>query len=350
MIAAVLEELGKFAVKPVPTPVPDDDSILVKVRACAVCGSDLRIYRSGNSRVKMPQILGHEMAGEVVQVGKNVTKFSVGDKVAIGADVPCGKCAACEAGIGNNCQTNYAMGYQYAGGFAEYVLLNRMVVDFGPVHKIPDDAVFAEYALAEPLGCVLNALERSPIHIGDTVVVIGCGPIGCMMMPVMKKMGAARIIGVERSPLRQTVALENGADVIVDPNEGDIVEAVLVLTNNEGADVVFTATPVPEMQECAIRMAKNRARINFFGGLPANNSKVSLDTNIIHYKELAISGAHGSLPRHHGQAVELIRSGVINVKPFVTNHYPLEEIESAFEAATARQCMRVVVEPWGEQK
>ena len=242
------------------------------------------------------------------------------------------------------------MGYQYAGGFAEYVLLNRMVVDFGPVHKIPDDAVFAEYALAEPLGCVLNALERSPIHIGDTVVVIGCGPIGCMMMPVMKKMGAARIIGVERSPLRQTVALENGADVIVDPNEGDIVEAVLALTNNEGADVVFTATPVPEMQECAIRMAKNRARINFFGGLPANNSKVSLDTNIIHYKELAISGAHGSLPRHHGQAVELIRSGVINVKPFITNHYPLEEIESAFEAATARQCMRVVVEPWGEQK
>ena len=350
MIAAVLEELGKFAVKPVPTPVPDDDSILVKVRACAVCGSDLRIYRSGNSRVKMPQILGHEMAGEVVQVGKNVTKFSVGDKVAIGADVPCGKCAACEAGIGNNCQTNYAMGYQYAGGFAEYVLLNRMVVDFGPVHKIPDDAVFAEYALAEPLGCVLNALERSPIHIGDTVVVIGCGPIGCMMMPVMKKMGAARIIGVERSPLRQTVALENGADVIVDPNEGDIVEAVLALTNNEGADVVFTATPVPEMQECAIRMAKNRARINFFGGLPANNSKVSLDTNIIHYKELAISGAHGSLPRHHGQAVELIRSGVINVKPFITIHYPLEEIESAFEAATARQCMRVVVEPWGEQK
>ena len=350
MIAAVLEELGKFAVKPVPTPVPDDDSILVKVRACAVCGSDLRIYRSGNSRVKMPQILGHEMAGEVVQFGKNVTKFSVGDKVAIGADVPCGKCAACEAGIGNNCQTNYAMGYQYAGGFAEYVLLNRMVVDFGPVHKIPDDAVFAEYALAEPLGCVLNALERSPIHIGDTVVVIGCGPIGCMMMPVMKKMGAARIIGVERSPLRQTVALENGADVIVDPNEGDIVEAVLALTNNEGADVVFTATPVPEMQECAIRMAKNRARINFFGGLPANNSKVSLDTNIIHYKELAISGAHGSLPRHHGQAVELIRSGVINVKPFITNHYPLEEIESAFEAATARQCMRVVVEPWGEQK
>lgn len=97
-------------------------------------------------------------------------------------------------------------------------------------------------------------------------------------------------------------------------------------------------------------MAKNRARINFFGGLPANNSKVSLDTNIIHYKELAISGAHGSLPRHHGQAVELIRSGVINVKPFITNHYPLEEIESAFEAATARQCMRVVVEPWGEQK
>ena len=345
MKAAVLEELGKITVKTVPTPVPDDDSVLVRVRACAVCGSDLRIFRSGNSRVTMPQIIGHEIAGEVVEVGKNVTKFAVGDKVAIGADVPCGQCPACVAGIGNNCQTNYAMGYQYAGGFAEYILLNRMVVDYGPVHKIPDDAVFAEYALAEPLGCVLNALERTPVQLGDTVVVIGCGPIGCMMMPVMKKMGAARIIGVARSPMRQAIALENGADVIVDPNKGDIVEAVLALTNGEGADVVFTATPVPEMQDCAVRMAKNRARINFFGGLPANNSKVLLDTNIIHYKELAISGAHGALPRHHRQAVELISSGVINVKPFITNHYPLDEIEAAFEAATARQCMRVVVEP-----
>ena len=348
MKAAVLEALGVIVVKEVPTPKPGDEEVLVKVRSCAVCGSDLRIFRSGNSRVHLPQILGHEIAGEVVQVGAHVTKLKVGDKIAVGADIPCGQCSFCEGGIGNNCQTNYAMGYQYAGGFAEYVLLNQMVMNFGPVHKIPDNADYAEYSLAEPLGCVLNALERSPIVIGDTVVIIGCGPIGCMMMPVMKKMGAARIIGVERSPMRQEIALQNGADFIVNPNDGNIVEAVLNLTGGLGADVIFTATPVPEMQACAVRMAKNRARINFFGGLPATTGPVPIDTNLIHYKELIISGAHGALPRHHGQAVDLIRNGVIDVKPFITSSFPLERINEAFEKSINRQCMRVIIQPWEE--
>ena len=348
MKAAVLEKLEKLVVKEVPTPVVDADSVLVKVRACAVCGSDLRIYRTGNSRVVLPQILGHEIAGEVVQVGKSVTKLKVGDRVAVGADVPCGQCAFCEDGIGNNCQTNYAIGYQFAGGFAEYILLNRMTMEYGPVHKIPDDGAFAEYALAEPLGCILNAMERSRVSMGDTVVIIGCGPIGCMMIPVAKRMGAVRVIGIERAPQRQQIARESGADLVIDPSSTDIVQAVLDATEGLGADVVFTATPVPEMQAKAIRMAKNRARINFFGGLPANNSQVTIDTNLIHYKELDISGAHGSLPRHHRMAVELIRCGAISVKPFVTKRFPLDQIQEAFDTASARSCMRVIVEPWGD--
>ena len=347
MKAAVLEELEKLVVKEVPTPAVNEDSALIKVRACAVCGSDLRIYRTGNSRVVLPQILGHEIAGEVVQVGERVTKLKVGDRVSIGADVPCGQCSFCEDGIGNNCQTNYAIGYQFSGGFAEYILLNRMTMEYGPVHKIPDDADFAEYALAEPLGCILNAMERSQVSMGDTVVIIGCGPIGCMMIPVAKRMGAGKVIGVERAPQRQQIAKESGADVVIDPSSEDIVQAVLDNTDGLGADVVFTATPVPEMQAKAIQMAKNRARINFFGGLPANNSKVTIDTNLIHYKELDVSGAHGALPRHHRMAVELIRSGMISVKPFVTKRFPLDQIQEAFDTATARSCMRVIVEPWG---
>lgn len=345
MKAAVLEELGKLVVREVPTPVCDDDSALVRVRACAVCGSDLRIYRSGNNRVKLPQILGHEISGEVVKVGKNVEKIKVGDRVAIGADVPCGQCSFCEDGIGNNCQTNYAMGYQYPGGFAEYVLLNKMVMEQGPVHRIPDDGSFDEYALAEPLGCIVNAMEEMHISLGDTVVIIGCGPIGCMMIPVVKKLGAAKVICVERAAERQTIALKSGADVIVNPSECDIVEAVLKETGGLGADVILTATPVPEMQERAIRMAKNRARINFFGGLPAEKSNVTLNTNLIHYKELFVHGSHGSLPRQHRKAVELIRMGTIDVKPFITHSFSLDEIQKAFDMAASRACMRVVVHP-----
>lgn len=346
MKAAVLEKLGQIVVKEVETPVVDADSVLVKVRSCAICGSDLRIYRSGNSRVVPPQILGHEIAGEVVAVGQNVTKFKPGDKVAIGADVPCGECDFCEQGMGNNCQENYAIGYQFAGGFAEYLLLNRMTVLYGPVNKIPDDADFAEYSLAEPLGCVLNALERTPVEMGGKVVIIGCGPIGCMMIPVVKMMGASKVICVARSKMRQEAALSVGADVIVDPTVCDMVEEVLKETDGLGADLVITATPVPDMQRKALEMAKNRGRVNFFGGLPANDSEVLLNTNLIHYKELLVSGSHGSIPRHHRKAVQLIKDGRIDVKPFITHRFPLSEIHAGIDKASSRECMRVIVEPW----
>jgi L-iditol 2-dehydrogenase len=345
MKAAVLEDYNKMVVKEVPTPEVDDDSVLVRVKACAVCGSDIRIYHSGNSRVHMPQTIGHEIAGQVVKAGKNVTKFREGDRVAIGADVPCGECVFCEAGIGNNCQINYAMGYQFAGGFAEYVLLNRIVVNYGPVHKIPDHVSYDEAAMAEPLGCVLNALELSNIRLGDTVVIIGAGPIGCMIIEAARRMGATRVIVVQRSRTRLEYARRFGADVYILSSEEDAISRVLEETNGLGADVVITANPSPQAQVDAIHMAKNRARVNFFGGLPKDKSLVTLDTNIIHYKELFVHGAHGALPSHHGKAIELIASGAINVKDYISHHFSLDEIGAAFEAAEGHQGMRVIVNP-----
>lgn len=345
MKAAVLEALDRMVIKEVPTPQVDDNSILVRVKACAVCGSDTRIFHYGNSRVVPPQILGHEIAGEVVEAGKNVTKFKVRDRVAIGADVPCGECVFCEAGIGNNCQTNYAMGYQFAGGFAEYVLLNRMVVNFGPVHRIPGHVSYDEAAMAEPLGCVLNALELSNIRLGDSVVVIGAGPIGCMIIEVVRRMGATRIIVVQRSRPRLEMAKKFGADVYICSTEENGVARVLEETGGIGADVVITSNPSPDAQIDAVAMAKNRGRVNFFGGLPKDKSMVTLDTNIIHYKELFVHGAHGQMPIHHLKAVELIASGAINAKNYISHKFSLDNIAEAFAYAEGHLGMRVVVNP-----
>ncbi len=345
MKAAIFEALDKMIVKEVPVPQIDNNSLLVKIKACAVCGSDIRIFHHGNNRVIPPQILGHEMAGEVVDVGKNVTKFKIGDRVAIGADVPCGECVFCEAGIGNNCQTNYAMGYQFAGGFAEYVLLNRIVVNYGPVHKIPDHVSYDEAALAEPLGCVLNALELSNIQLGNTVVVIGAGPIGCMIIGVAKKLGATKVIVVQRSRPRLEMAKKFGADVYICSSDEDSVARVLEETCGLGADVVITSCPSPEAQVEAISMAKNRARVNFFGGLPKNNSLVMIDTNIIHYKELFVHGAHGAMPIHHQKAIDLIASGAINAKDYISHNFPLDDISKAFDTAESHKGMRVIVNP-----
>ena len=346
MKAAVLEQLERMELKEVPLPRIDDDSILMKVKAVGICGSDIRIYRHGNSRVRLPQILGHEAAGQIVAVGKNVTRFKEGDRVSLGADVPCGECVFCEAGIGNNCQTNFAMGYQYAGSFAEYVLLNRMVVNFGPIHRIENRVSYEEAALAEPLACVLNGLELSQVKLGDTVVVIGAGPIGLMLVEIAKKMGA-RLLLVNRSRPRLDVAkqLDIGASATICSSEEDAVARVLEETGGLGADVVITCNPSPESQQEAIRMAKNRARVNLFGGLPKDRSIVPLDTNLIHYKELFVHGAHGSLPRHHRQAVELINDGRIDMTKFISHRFPLTRIEEAIRTAESHAGLRVIIQP-----
>lgn len=345
MIAAVLEDLERLVVREVADPELDDDSVLVRVRACAICGSDLRIYHHGNPRVATPAIMGHEASGEVTSVGRNVKKFRVGDRVALGGDVPCGACVFCEAGLGNNCQINYAMGYQFPGSFAEYVKLNAMVVNHGPVHVIPDHVSFEEAALAEPLGCILNALELCRPRLGDTLVVIGTGPLGCMLMEVGRRMGCTRVIAVNRSRGRLEMAREFGADLCVCSAEEDPVAAVLAATGGLGADVILTACSNPDAQPQAVAMAKNRARINFFGGLPKTQSMVTLDTNLIHYRELFVLGSHGCLPRHHGQAVELIASGAIDMKRYISHRFPLSEINAAFAAAEGRAGRRVVVSP-----
>jgi len=343
--AAVLEAIEELVVREVPAPEVEAGGVLVRVHACAVCGSDIRMFHHGNPRLKPPAVMGHESSGVVEAVGKEVTKFKQGDRVAIGADVPCGECAFCEAGLGNNCQINYAMGYQFPGSFAEYVCLNRIVVNHGPVHLVPEHVSFDEAALAEPLGCVLNALELSDVRLGDTVVVIGAGPIGCMIIRVARLMGATRVVVAQRSRPRLEMAKRFGADVYICSSEEDAVARVLEETGGLGADVILTACSAPEAQADAIRMAKNRARVNFFGGLPKGKSMVTLDTNVIHYKELFVMGAHGCVPRHHRQALDLIASGAVGAADFISHRFPLDQAAEAFSTAESHAGMRVVINP-----
>ncbi|MBI2434883.1 MAG: alcohol dehydrogenase catalytic domain-containing protein, partial [Candidatus Hydrogenedentes bacterium] len=223
MKAAVLESLENLVVREYPTPEADERSVLVQVKACAVCGSDIRMFHHGNKRLKPPAIMGHEASGQVVAVGAQVAKFKPGDRVAIGGDVPCGECAMCKAGLGNNCAINFAMGYQFPGSFAEYVLLNPLVVEHGPVALLPEHVSYEEGALAEPLACILNALELCRVQPGDTLAVIGTGPLGCMIMEVGRSLGCAKVIAINRSRPRLDMARDAGADVCICSGEEDAV-------------------------------------------------------------------------------------------------------------------------------
>lgn len=345
MKAAVFEEIGRVTVRDVPVPEVDDHSALLRVESVAICGSDMRIIRTGNPRVKPPAIIGHETSGVVVEAGKDVKRVKVGDRVAVGADVPCGQCRWCRNGLGNNCAINYAIGYQIPGSFAEYMLLPRLVLEEGPVTPFGKQLDFDEAALAEPLACAINGLEMAGMGLGKTVVIIGLGPIGCMMIDLCRVMGAVKVIGVQRSRLRMEIARHYGADAYIASDDEDVVARCLEETDGEGPDIVMTTCGSVEAHEQAIEMVAHRGVVNLFGGLGKDVRPMSVLSNTIHYKECFVTGSHGCVPRHHELAVRLLENGQIRVKPLITHRFPLVDIHDALDVMNNKQGMKVMVKP-----
>jgi len=345
MKAAVLEELEKMVVRQVDDPQIDDDSALLKVESVAICGSDIRIFHHGNPRVRPPAIIGHEIAGTVIQVGKSVTRVKQGDRVAVGADVPCGQCSWCRNGLGNNCAINYAVGYQFPGGFAQYMLLPRLVLEEGPVTPFAATLSFDEAALAEPLACVISGLELVNMTLGKTIVIIGMGPVGCLMIDVARLMGATKVICVQRSQRRMEIARQYGADVYINSAQENLIARCRQETGGEGPDVVMTTCQSVEAHEQAIEMVAHRGYVNLFGGLGKSVRPMSVLSNTIHYKECFVTGSHGCAPRHHELAVRLLEAGKVRATPIITHHFPLDQINEAFQAMENQTGMKIIVHP-----
>lgn len=345
MLAAVLEDLNQLTLKELPTPEIDADSALLRVESVSVCGSDIRIFRHGNPRVVPPAIIGHETSGVVVKVGENVTRVKEGDRVAIGADVPCGQCWWCRNGLGNNCAINYAVGYQIPGAFAQYMKLPCLLLEEGPVTPFSDKISFDTASLAEPLGCAINGLEIVNMSIGRTVAIMGLGPIGCMMIDLARVMGAVKVIAIQRSRKRLEIARAYNADVYICTEDEDVVQRCREETGGEGPNIVVTTSGSVEAHEQAIEMVSHRGYVNLFGGLPKGTRPMSVLSNTIHYKECFVTGSHGCVPRHHEIAVRLLENGSVRTEPIITHHFPLSRIHEAFAAMESRQGMKIVVHP-----
>ena len=345
MKAAVLEGLDNLVLRDIPEPKCGDNEALLRVRACAVCGSDIRIYHYGNDRVKFPAVMGHEIAGEIIAAGKNVTRVKVGDRVALGADVPCGKCHWCQNGMGTNCSINYAIGYQFPGGFQEVMLLNETILNFGPVTKIPDSMDYGEAAIAEPLACAINGLELANFSLGKSLCIIGLGPIGCMMLELSKVYGSRKVFAAQRSKGRMEMAKKYlpTARFIATETE-NLVETVMRETDGAGVDCIVTTAGTVQSHVDAIHMVAHRGYVNLFGGLK-NQPPLTIDSNLIHYKECFVMGSHGSLPRHHQIAVDLIAGGHVDAKSYISARFPLDKIGDAIKYHESRAGLKVIVEP-----
>lgn len=346
MRAVTFHAPGDLRVGDVDEPEAGPRELKLRMHATATCGTDVKIFKHGHHRLDPPQIIGHELAGEVVTVGAEVTGFTVGDRLQVIAAVPCGDCWACVSGAMTVCPHQTSMGYQYPGGFAEHMIVPEQVLKVDGVNPIPEGLSYAEASVTEPLACALNAQELARVGQGDTVVVMGAGPIGCLHVRLARSRGAARVILIDINTERLALSADRvEPDAAIDGSREDVVERVRELTDGRGADVVITAAPSGQAQEQAIEMAAPQGRISFFGGLPKDAPFIRCDSNIVHYRELSLIGANGSSPAHNRRALDLIASGAVPVDDLITHRLPLERVLEAIDVVTSGAAIKVVVEP-----
>lgn len=345
MKAAIWRGIGKLVVEDFPLPELIDGSVILKVKSCAVCGSDLRIFQSGNDRIRPPRILGHEVAGEIVEVGKGVRKFQLHDRVSLGADVPCGACHHCLNGRANCCDTNLAIGYQFDGGFAEYMRLDPIVVKFGPVQTFDKQLSYDLAALAEPLACCINGFDRAYVKKGGSIVIFGAGPIG-IILALLAKFYDSSLIIIEPSDYRREIAKQMFPDAcVINPNFEDPVKAIMHETKGQGANAIFTACSVVKTHEQAVLSVSKRGFVNFFGGLPKSAKEINLLSNHIHYREAYITGSHGSTPLQHKRALKMIAKKDIALNKLISSKISLSNINQVFSNDHIKNNLKSIIKP-----
>jgi L-iditol 2-dehydrogenase len=335
MEALVYRGPDALAVEQRPTPEPGPGEVLVRVEACGICGTDLRIasgahraYPEGTVRVP-----GHEIAGVVEAAGAQAA-VSEGERVFVAPNVGCGSCDQCRAGRVNLCRTPQALGITRDGALATHLLAGADVVAQGNLLPLPNGADPAAVAVAEPLACVLRGQRPCRIAEGDDVLIVGAGPIGLLHLLAARTRAPRSVVVSEPSPDRRRRAAERGADRAVPPEELDGT-----------FDVVIVAAPAGTAQAVALERAAPGGRVNFFAGLPRDGSRVELDTNLIHYKELLVTGTTACTTEDCREALDLVLSGAVDTGALVTERRPLSDALAAFAAARSGEQLKVVIEP-----
>jgi len=347
MTAAILEDLNKISLKELNDPICGEDEMVVAPQSVSVCGSDVRIFRHGNKRVIPPTVIGHEFAGTIIETGKNVENWQVGDRITMGADVPdigSGRGYTLK-GMGNLTPENLAIGYQLDGAFQQKMVLDNNSVKYGPIVKLPDDLSDDDACIAEPLACAIHGLEMTNMGLGKSIAVIGLGPIGCMVLELSKYYGAKKVFAIQRSKKRLEMAIKFLPSArFISTEEEDPIEVIMDETNGEGVDISITTAGTTQAQETAVSVTGKRGYVNFFAGLKGQPPLV-LNSNLVHYNEMFITGTHGSNLPDVEKAVMLLQQGRISGPKYISKKFPLHDIEEAFLYHESREGMKVIVKP-----
>ncbi len=347
MKAIVLRGNGDYIYTDVETPKCPNDGLLLRVKACGLCGSDMRTLSSGHRNVTYPWIIGHEVCGVVAETGAEYKgPYHKDDVLTVAPNVYCGECEYCRAGRLDMCMNLRELAQQWKGGFAEYMAIPVEALQRGCIVKISPEDDMAAAAIAEPPSSCINAQEKLGIGIMDTVLIIGSGPVGCIHVAVATARGAKKIIVADISEDRLARCKEFGHNVLtIDSSKEDTVQRARELTDGKGPDVVITANPVGVTQVQAVEVAKKGGRIAFFGGLPSGNSTPLIDTNLIHYKALTIIGTTNFAPQHHLTSLEMLRDGRIPADKLISHRLPLSQFDEGVQLARAGKALKVVFLP-----
>jgi len=342
MKAAMLYGVKDLRVENVDIPEIGHGELLVKVKAATTCGTDLKIYQRGyvSGVIKLPTVFGHEWAGDVVEVGKGVSYFQRGMRVRAGNSSPCLRCYMCQKGKFNLCEDMMWLW----GAYAEYIKVPQRIVMLN-TQMIPDHVSYEEAAVTEPLACVLHGVEQAGVSLGDSVAIIGAGPIGLLHLLTVKKMGAGKVIISDKIDERLQLAQELGADETINVKQEDTIERTKKLTSGYGADVVIEAIGTPATWEQALKMVRKGGTVLEFGGCPPG-TEIKVSTEQLHYGETTIMGAFHTTPAHFKKALNLIASGTIKVKPLITRRMKLDDIQQALQTlAASKTDVKIAVLP-----
>ena len=344
MKAVIFEGKEEMRIAVLPRPSCGEDEVLLEIAACGVCGGDVRSFFIGDKFTGQSRIPGHEAVGIVAEAGRNVRGFHAGDRLALAADVHCGRCYYCHRELYNMCESLRILGKDVSGALTDCMLLTNDVLSNGIVNRVPEGLKTLHAALSEPLCSVLASHSDLEIRRGETVVVLGCGPMGILHLQLLRAMGA-RCIAVDVAASRVERARKDfGFESSIDGGREDVLERVRGLTDGIGADVVIVAAPSGDAVRQAVHLVRKRGRVGVFGGLPSSEAEVSIDLNRVHYGEIWIIGNFSYHPRYHRRALELLAAGSIPCDKLITS-YALDDTRKALQDAKEGKVLKAVVLP-----
>lgn len=348
MSAAVGMSVNYYAPKDVRiepmTEIPEigDGEVLVKIEACAICGTDVKSFVSGNPRIKPPQVMGHELCGTIVEMGNGVTNYQIGQRVTMATTIGCGECSYCKKGRTNLCRSAEAMGFHYPGAMAPYAKIPAKAVRQNHLIDVGDlDATIA--SLSEPMSCAMNDIGRVPEEELENVLILGLGPLGMLHAVCIREKGVKNIVCVEFPGKRSEMAREMGFKTVLTPDEID--DRFKELTNGEGFDLVIITAPNNGVQSKAPMYARKGGYVSYFASLPVGDEMLNMNSRTIHYNELILYGTSDSTVKHVKAAVDLLRKNPEGFKPLITHVMPFSDFHKAMDEIKAGNAVKIVLVP-----